>query len=54
MSEVIKRPGMGWVRDLPSMLDFTISSDKVPLKLEALGQEDSPEANRACRRTVGR
>jgi C1A family cysteine protease len=41
MSEVIARPGMGWIRDLPSILDYTVSSDRVPAKLKALGQEHS-------------
>jgi C1A family cysteine protease len=41
MSEVIERPGMGWLRDLPSILDYTMSHDTVPAKLKALGQEYS-------------
>jgi C1A family cysteine protease len=41
MSEVIERPGMGWIRDLPSIFDYTVGYDKVSLKLQALGQERS-------------
>lgn len=44
MSELIAKPGMGWLRDLPSILDYTVSYDKVPDKLKALGQEHSIKA----------
>jgi C1A family cysteine protease len=35
------RPGMGWIRDLPSILDYTVRQDKVSAKLKALGQDRS-------------
>jgi C1A family cysteine protease len=35
------RPGMGWIRDFPSILDYTVSQDKVSARLKALGQERS-------------
>jgi C1A family cysteine protease len=41
MSEAMARPGMGWLRDLPSILDYTVGHDKVSPKLKALGQEYS-------------
>jgi C1A family cysteine protease len=44
MCEVIDKPGMGWIRDLPSILDYTVGSDKVSPKLQALGQEHSIKA----------
>jgi len=41
MSATLERPGMGWVRDYPSILDYTVSSDKVSPRLKMLGQTDS-------------
>jgi C1A family cysteine protease len=41
MSEMLEKPGMGWLRDYPSILDYTTARDQVPPRLQALGQKDS-------------
>jgi C1A family cysteine protease len=41
MSASSERKGMGWIRDLPSILDYTVNQDKVSSKLKTLGQERS-------------
>ena len=41
MDACLWKRGLGWVRDLPDFRDFRVDTDKVPLKLQKLGQEDS-------------
>lgn len=40
MSEETKRPGMGWLPDLPDFRDYTIHQDQVDPKLVRMGQKD--------------
>jgi C1A family cysteine protease len=44
MDACVWKKGLGWVRDLPDFRDFRVDTDKVPLKLQKLGQEDSVKA----------
>lgn len=44
MSELNETVGMGWLPDYPSFKDFTAEQDKVPPKLQQLGQTDSVKA----------
>lgn len=44
MSDVIENLGMGWLPDYPSIKDYTIELDEVPMALKARGQKDSVKA----------
>ncbi|MDJ0844380.1 C1 family peptidase [Crocosphaera sp.] len=41
MIEGFENRGMGWLRDYPSISDYTIERDRVSAKLQAQGQKDS-------------
>ncbi len=38
MEEMMERPGMGWLPDLPDFRDYTVEQDEVSEKLKKLGQ----------------
>ena len=44
MSETIHKLGMGWLPDYPDFRDYTMEHDKIPSRLQALGQKDSVKA----------
>jgi C1A family cysteine protease len=44
MSELYKKPGMGWLPDYPHFEDYTVNRDEVSPRLKTLGQNDSVKA----------
>jgi hypothetical protein len=44
MTEMIEKPGMGWLPDYPDFRDITVETVKVSPKLKELGQADSVKA----------